>query len=122
MGKMRREPDFVAGEMLQRKFIVEESRLSVLVEITVGAAPLVDLIRISVCIVELVSEQLIGYSCCPILPASSCLFTGQWPEVTRAKELLLILFNLAPFEVSKAPHFLVQVLCPTCLTNGVKFT
>ena len=77
---MRSEPDFVAGELLQREFIVEESSISVLVEIAVSAAPLVDLILISVSIIELVSEQLIGYSCCPILPASIGLSrkAGAW--------------------------------------------
>ena len=38
------EPDLIAGELLQREFIVEESSISVLVEIAVSAAPLVDLI------------------------------------------------------------------------------
>ena len=59
MGIMRCEPDFLTGEVQQREFIVKESSISVLVEIAVCAAPLVDLVLFSVCIVELVSEQLI---------------------------------------------------------------
>ena len=56
---MGTEPDLVVRIVFQREFIVEESSFSILVEIAVSAAPLVDLILISVSIIELVSEQLI---------------------------------------------------------------
>ena len=43
MGKMRCEPDFVAGELQKREFIVEVCDVTILVWVTVHTAPLVDL-------------------------------------------------------------------------------
>ena len=57
--EMRREPDFIAGEVQQRELIVKISDVTVFIGIAVHTALLVDLILISFSIIEQVAEQLV---------------------------------------------------------------
>ena len=59
MGIMGAEPDFIAGEVQQRELIVEVSDVSVLIGIAIHTAPLIDLVFISLGVVEQVAEELV---------------------------------------------------------------
>ena len=59
MGEMGAEPDFVIGVVLQREFVIEVCDISFFVCITKHAAPLVDLILISISIIEQMTEQIV---------------------------------------------------------------
>ena len=79
MGEMGAEPEFVIGVVLQREFVIEVCDISFIVCITKHAAPLVDLILISVSIEELMftdNDELSGLIALMVGAEMLVLLTG----------------------------------------------